>query len=160
MSVDGLNVLLTSDPAPLNESYCPRQVELTCTCTALPTLSWYYENGSEFAKFIPTEDITSPENLSYELPGVEILIVSAMQVAPLSDNFNMTSTLRGNTSSIRRYFNGMTIRCGTIQTRDSTGVDVNIEEVGEGVNVLWKSYIAMYVLLASSSMRVLSIRKR
>ena len=104
---------------------------LTCNVTALPTVAWYYANGSEFAKFIPSEDIMSPEILNSALPGVEILIVSAMQVSPSSDNFNMTSTLRGNSSSISRYFNGMTIRCGTIQTRDSVIVPVSITENGE-----------------------------
>ena len=135
LSVDVPNVSLTSDPVSLNGRYCPHQVEITCMCTALPTIAWYYENGSEITKFIPTEDITLPEVLllTTELPGVEISIISATQVAPLNDNFNMISVLRGNTSSIGRYFNGMTVRCGTIQTRNSTGVEINIEEIGKGV---------------------------
>ena len=124
-------VSLTSVPASLYGIFCPADpVVLTCNATALPTIAWYYANGSEITKFIPTEDITSPLRLRSNLPGIEIALVSAMQVAPRSDNFNMTSTFHGNASSIRRHFNGVTIRCGTIQTRDSVTVPVNITENG------------------------------
>ena len=121
---------LTSIPESLNGSYCLGEVVLTCNGTALPTLTWYYENGSEIAKFIPTEDVTSPEILNSKLPEVEISIVSAIQVAPRSENFNIISEFRGNTSSIGSTFNGMTISCGTLQTRNSTAVSVDIVEIG------------------------------
>ena len=131
-------VSLTSVPTPLNGIFCPGDpVVLTCNVTALPLVAWYYANESDFAKFIPTEDVISPFRLRSNLtgveitnlPGVEIFLISARQVAPMNDDFNMTSTFRGNASSIRRYFNSMTIRCGTLQTRDS--VAVNITEKGE-----------------------------
>ena len=99
-------------------------------------------------KHIPTEDITSPLRLSSTLPGVEIALISARQVAPRSDNFNMTSTIHGNISIIGRYFNGMTIRCGTIQTRDSVIVPVNITENGESKTNIILLLLCAYTYLS------------
>ena len=152
-------VSLTSVPASLNGIFCPGDpVVLICNVTALPTLAWYYANGSEITKFTPTVDVASPLRLSSTLLGVEILLISARQVAPMNDNFNMTSTFRGDASSIRSYFSGVTIRCGTLQTRDSVTVSVNITENGKYVSGVvqnpiscnsvsaWRvCYLAMYI---------------
>ena len=111
---------------------CPGPILLTCTVTELPFSIWKTVEGSEFARYNPSErdSLTVPFVLPLDIPGVQLEVTRVMQVAEMSDNFNMESTLTANASVVVQNFRRASIQCGT-SNKTSNSIPINFYVIGK-----------------------------
>ena len=112
---------------------CPGPILLTCTVTELPFSIWK-TGGSELARYNPSErdSLEVPFALPLDIPrpGVQLEVTRVMQVAAMSDNFNMGSTLTANASVMVKNFAGRSIQCGT-SNKTSNSIPINFHVIGK-----------------------------
>ncbi len=107
-----------------NGSFCPGEIELTCTGRSVASVLNWFINESPIAQYEFTQSDHFP--LSVIDSSVNITIVNATGLITIE---YIVSTLSGNFS----YLRGVSIRCG----RDST-LSNNIIVEGYGEFITWK----------------------
>ena len=110
----------------LSSGVCP-QVTFNCTAVDLPstTLRWFINDDVIAAyPYDPNHQFPYNETLASSpwRDVVMILIVNGSYSDATFDRANFYSTLTANLSAIK-MFRGNNIRCGSLATKNSTGID-------------------------------------